>query len=99
MDHLTSLWIILHHCGLSYIIVDYLASLWLILRRCGLLYIILDYYYCGLYGLLLQPLQQGMDEYRCLIQKKEDIVRLEWCSPGGQQIVCVSDICMFQRIR
>ncbi len=52
VDHLTSLWIILHHCGLSYMIVDY-TSLWIILHRCGLLlYIIVDHYYCGLYGLL-----------------------------------------------
>ncbi len=86
MDYLTSLWIMLHHCGLSCIVVDYYyTSLWII--------IIVDYtdYYI--------QLLQGMDEYRCLIQKKEDVVRLEWCSPGGQQIVCVSDLCMFQRIR
>ncbi len=86
---------------LDYYIVDYIISLWIIIHHCGLLLslwiiiIIVDYYYCGL---LLQPLQ-GMDEYRRLIQKKEDVVRLEWCSPGGQQIVCVSDLCMFQRIR
>ncbi len=84
MDYVTLLWI--SHLGI-YIVVDYL-----------ILYIIVDYYYCGLYGLLLHLLQ-GMDEYRCLIQKKEDVVRLEWCSSGGQQIVCVSDLCMFQRIR
>ena len=43
VDHLTSSWFILHHCGSSYIVVDHLTSLWIMLHRCGLCYIVVDY--------------------------------------------------------